>query len=156
MINLSLLISDSEVVGPGGLFDFDATLPLVMVQFLVLIFILNTVLYKPLLATIDERKDYVLNILSKAVELVSQTNELITQYEEKLNTVRKQVQLEITNSQKIHKDQFESRLTEAQEKLNNTLSEEMADLSKNKKLALDSLDPVVQNLCRDIETILLI
>ena len=155
-MNLSLLISDSEVVGPGGLFDFDATLPLVMVQFLVLIFILNTVLYKPLLATIDERKDYVLNILSKAVELVSQTNELITQYEEKLNTVRKQVQLEITNSQKIHKDQFESRLTEAQEKLNTTLSKEMADLSENKKLALDSLDPVVQNLCRDIETILLI
>ena len=34
MINLSILISSSEVSGPGGLFDFDATLPLVAIQFI--------------------------------------------------------------------------------------------------------------------------
>jgi hypothetical protein len=34
MINLSILISSSEVIsGPGGLFDFNATLPLVAIQF---------------------------------------------------------------------------------------------------------------------------
>jgi hypothetical protein len=32
MINLSI-ISSSEVSGPGGLFDFNATLPLVAIQF---------------------------------------------------------------------------------------------------------------------------
>ena len=36
MINLSILISSSEVSGPGGLFDIDATLPLVAVQLLLL------------------------------------------------------------------------------------------------------------------------
>jgi len=31
MINFSILISSSEVSGPGGLFDIDATLPLVAI-----------------------------------------------------------------------------------------------------------------------------
>ena len=37
MVNLSILISNSELSGPGGLFDIDATLPLVAIQFLLLI-----------------------------------------------------------------------------------------------------------------------
>jgi hypothetical protein len=33
MVNMSLLICSSETSGPGGLFDINATLPLVAVQF---------------------------------------------------------------------------------------------------------------------------
>ena len=36
MINLSILISSSEVSGPGGLFDLNATLPLVAIQFVII------------------------------------------------------------------------------------------------------------------------
>jgi F-type H+-transporting ATPase subunit b len=43
MINLSILISTSEVSGPGGLFDIGATLPLVAIQFLLLMVILNII-----------------------------------------------------------------------------------------------------------------
>ena len=46
MVNFSILISNSEVSGPGGLFDIDATLPLVAIQFLVLMIILNIILEK--------------------------------------------------------------------------------------------------------------
>ena len=65
MINLSILISSSAVSGPGGLFDFDATLPLVAIQFLLLMVILNIILYNPLLTVIEERKEYILTNLSK-------------------------------------------------------------------------------------------
>ena len=65
MVNLSILIS-SEVSGPGGLFDFNATLPLVAIQFILLTLILNIILYSPLLAVMDERKEYILGNLSKA------------------------------------------------------------------------------------------
>jgi F-type H+-transporting ATPase subunit b len=41
MINLSILISSSEVSGPGGLFDINATLPLIAIQFILLMVILN-------------------------------------------------------------------------------------------------------------------
>ena len=59
MLNLSILIS--EVSGPGGLFDINATLPIIAIQFLLLMIILNILLYSPLLKIIDERNKYILN-----------------------------------------------------------------------------------------------
>lgn len=152
MVNLSLIISNSEITGPGGLFDFDATLPLVMVQFLLLIVILNAILYQPLLTIIDERKNYVLSTLSQASELLTQTNELLMAYEQKLNTVRKQAQLEITNSQKIHKEKFEHELNSSQEAIDSVLSLMILDLSVKKTMSLNSLETIVQFLCTEIET----
>nr|YP_009308870.1 ATP synthase CF0 subunit II [Toxarium undulatum]AOS86613.1 ATP synthase CF0 subunit II [Toxarium undulatum] len=156
MVNLSTLISNSEITGPGGLFDFDATLPLVMVQFLILIVVLNTILYNPLLTIIEERKDYVLNNLSKASELLVQTNELITTYEEKLSVARKQAQLEITNSQKIHKENLEQELNRSQESIDNLLSSIIIDLSDKKTVALNNLESIVKSLCKQIDARLLI
>ena len=74
MVNLSILISSSEVSGPGGLFDFNATLPLVAIQFILLTLILNIILYSPLLAVMDERKEYILGNLSKASEILAEAN----------------------------------------------------------------------------------
>ena len=107
MVNLSILISSSEVSGPGGLFDFNATLPLVAIQFVLLMLILNTILYSPLLTVMDERKEYILGNLAKASTVLAQANELTTKYEQELTNVRKEAQLEITNSQKIHKEILE-------------------------------------------------
>ena len=114
MINLSILISSSEVSGPGGLFDFDATLPLVAIQFLLLMIILNIILYNPLLTIIDERKEYILTNLSKASETLAEANKLTTNYEQELDSVRTEAQLEITNSQKIHKEILEIELNISQ------------------------------------------
>jgi len=72
MINLSILISSSEVSGPGGLFDINATLPLVGIQFTVLMVILNIILYSPLLTIIEERKEYILSYLAEASEKLAQ------------------------------------------------------------------------------------
>jgi len=100
MINFSILISSSEVSGPGGLFDINATLPLVAIQFLLLMILLNVILYNPLLTIIEERKEYILTNLSEASEVLAEANKLTTQYEQELEDVRKQAQLEITKSQK--------------------------------------------------------
>lgn len=152
MINLSILISSSEVSGPGGLFDFDATLPLVAIQFLLLMVILNIVLYNPLLTIIDERKEYILTNLSKASETLAEANKLTTKYEQELDRVRKEAQLEITNSQKIHKEILEVELNISQKFIDNLLDTIIKDLFTKKDIALNSLDEVVQSLCENIET----
>ena len=103
MINLSIFISSSEVSGPGGLFDINATLPLVAIQFILLMVILNIILYSPLLTIIEERKEYILSHLAEASEKLAQAKQLTTQYEQDLETARKEAQLEIANSQNIHK-----------------------------------------------------
>ena len=151
MINLSILISSSEISGPGGLFDFDATLPLIAIQFLLLMVILNIILYNPLLTVIDERKEYILTNLSKASETLAEANKLTTKYEQDLDSVRKEAQLEITNSQKIHKEILEVELNISQKYIDNLLDTIIKDLFTKKDVALNSLDEVVQSLCENIE-----
>ena len=152
MINVPLLVSSSEVSGPGGLFDFNATLPLVVIQFVLLMIILNVILYNPLLTIIDERKEYILTNLGKASELLSEATDLTVKYEQKLESVRKEAQLEITNSQKIHKEILETELNVSQKYIDNLLDTITKDLLNKKDIALNSLDEIVQSLCVDIET----
>ena len=152
MINLSILISSSEVSGPGGLFDFNATLPLVAIQFVLLTVLLNIILYNPLLTIIEERKEYILTNLGKASELLAEANKLTAEYEQELANVRKEAQLEITNSQKIHKEILEIELNISQKYIDNLLDNIQKDLLAKKNIALNSLDEIVQSLCVDIET----
>jgi F-type H+-transporting ATPase subunit b len=150
MINFSTLILSSEIDGPGGLFDIDATLPLVAIQFLLLMVILNIVLYNPLLTIIEERKEYILTNLGKASELLAEANNLTAQYEEELTSVRKEAQLEITNSQKIHQEILDLEINISQKYLDNLLDTITNDFESRKTLALNNLEQSVQSLCNDI------
>ena len=152
MINFSILISSSEVSGPGGLFDINATLPLVAIQFLLLMVVLNVVLYNPLLTVIEERKEYILTNLSEASKILAEANTLTTQYEQELEDVRKQAQLEIAKSQKIHKEILEVEVNISQKYIDNLLDTITKDLLAKKEIALNNLDEIVQSLATDIET----
>jgi F-type H+-transporting ATPase subunit b len=154
MVNLSILISSSEVSGPGGLFDINATLPLVAIQFVILMVILNVLLYSPLLTIIEERKEYILGKLAKASEILSQANELTTQYEQELNSVRKEAKLEITNSQQIHKEILDIELNISQKYIDNLLETITEDLLDKKNTALNSLDVIVESLSTEVENLL--
>lgn len=152
MMNFSTLILSSEVSGPGGLFDFNATLPLVAIQFVALIILLNTILYSPLLSIIEERKEYILTNLSKSSELLAEANKLMTQYEKDLTNIRKDAQIEITNSQKIHKEILDLEINVSQNYLDTLLNTSITDFETKKISALDNLEDSVQSLCDDINT----
>merc|ERR1712157_85118 len=143
MINFSILISSSEVTGPGGLFDINATLPLVAIQFVLLMVILNIILYSPLLTIIEERKEYILNYLAEASEKLAKAKELTVQYEQKL---------EITNSQNIHTEILNIELDISQKCIDSLLKTVSSELLDKKKNALDTLDTSVQALCSEVET----
>ena len=131
---------------------FNATLPLVAIQFILLVVLLNIILYSPLLTIIEERKEYILTNLGKASEILEEANKLTNQYEQELTSVRKEAQLEITNSQKIHKEILETELNISQKYIDNLLDTIQKDLLSKKNIALNSLDEIVQSLCADIET----
>ena len=151
MINLSTLILSSDITGPGGLFDINATLPLVAIQFIFLVILLNIVLYNPLLTIIEERKEYILTNLGKASEILAEATQLTKKYEDELNSVRKEAQLEVTNSQKIHKEILEIEVNISQKYVDNLLDSIQKDLITKKTIALNSLDNIVKSLCADIE-----
>jgi len=150
MINFLTLFFSSEVSGPGGLFDIDATLPLIALEFVLLMVILNIILYSPLLTVIEERKEYILTKLSKASELLAEANKMTTQYEDELTHVRSEAQLEITNSQKIHKEILDLEITMSQKYLDSVLDAITNDFEEKRTAALNNLEESVQSLCDDI------
>jgi F-type H+-transporting ATPase subunit b len=151
MVNFSTLVLSSEVNGPGGLFDFDATLPLVAIQFIMLMVVLNIIFFNPLLTTIKERNEFILSNLAKASEILTKANILTAQYEQELTRIRKEAQLEITNSQKVHQEILEIELNISQKYIDNLLRTIITDLNSKKNLALNSLDNIVKSLCLEIE-----
>lgn len=148
MPNLSILIS--EVSGPGGLFDFNATLPLVAIQFVLLMLILNIILYNPLLTIIEERKEYILNNLAQASSVLTQANQLTSYYEQELSKVRKKSLILVTESQKIHKELLDSELDASQIYLDKLLDTNIEDLVSKQQIAFTNLDKLVESLCYEI------
>jgi F-type H+-transporting ATPase subunit b len=113
---------------------------------------LNAILYNPLLTIIEERKEYILTNLSEASKVLAEANQLTTQYEQELENVRKQAQLEITKSQKIHKEILEVEVNISQKYIDNLLDTITQDLLTKKEIALNNLDDIVQSLATNIET----
>jgi F-type H+-transporting ATPase subunit b len=133
----------------GGLFDFGATLPLVAIEFLLLMFILNIILYNPLTALINQRNEYILDNLSKASEMLTTSNELTTEYENELRVTKKLAQQEIVQSQKIHKQSFEIELKLSQKYIDTLLEKILGNFAKTKETIFAKLesDKVVDSLC---------
>jgi len=104
MINQNFILLAEEP--PGGLFDFGATLPFIVIQFLLLMFILNLILYRPLIKLVNQRNEYVLDNLDKASEKLIEANELVVNYEAKLQSIKVQTQQEIEKNAKGPKRNF--------------------------------------------------
>jgi len=150
MSNFLTLIFSSEVNGPGGLFDLGATLPLIAGQFILLTILLNIILYSPVLAVIEERKEYILTNLGKAAELLGKANNITTQYEAALKIVRAEAQVEIKNSQEIHKEILDLEISISQKYIDNLINTITNDFENRKTLTLNNLEESVESLCKDI------
>ncbi|BAW95812.1 ATP synthase B chain, Subunit II [[Synechococcus] sp. NIES-970] len=106
-----------EKTAEGGLFDFDATLPVMAIQFLVLAALLNKLFYKPIGQAIDDRSDYIRTNLVDAKERQQKAEDLAVQYEQELRNVRREAQNVIAaaqaEAQKVVADEIKSAQAEA-------------------------------------------
>jgi len=138
----------------GGLFDFGATLPLVAVEFLLLMFILNLILYNPLVNLINNRNDYILDNLANASSTLTKADKLTTEYETELKATKKQAQQEVVQSQKIQKQSFEIELNLSQKYIDALLEKILGNFAKTKETIFEKLesDKVVDSLCDQMLT----
>ena len=72
----------------GGLFDFDATLPLMAVQVVLLTFILNALFFKPVGRVVEEREDYVNTSRAEAKKKIAEVELLETELKDQLKEAR--------------------------------------------------------------------
>lgn len=149
------LIEEVESKSRGGLFDFNATLPLMMLQFLFLMFILNNIFYKPVTNILDERADYVRNSLTTASAYLLEADELTQKYERALAKSRKQAQSTIKDSQREAQYIVAVNIQKAQKEAEQLVNEASEQLNIQKEQALKTLEDQVDILSDQIKSKLL-
>ncbi|TAE61628.1 MAG: F0F1 ATP synthase subunit B' [Nostocales cyanobacterium] len=144
------LLAVEEVAKEGGLFDLDATLPLMAIQFLVLALILNATLYKPLGKAIDGRNEYVRNNQLDAQERLSKAEKLAEQYEQELAGARRQAQTIIAQAQAEAQKMAAQKIAAAQQEAQAQREKAAGEIEQQKQQALASLEAQVDALSRQI------
>ena len=141
--------------GAGGLFDFNATLPLMALQIILLSVVLTFVFYKPVSKVIDDREAYINGNLTTAAEKLIKADELYNEYDEQLKTARVNAQAIIAQSEKEAKDVVTQEINEARKDASALIERTNKDLEAQKTVALEKLEEQVDELSQLIKEKLL-
>jgi F-type H+-transporting ATPase subunit b len=157
MINLLTALSEENLSlkVEGGLFDFNATLPLMVLQFLLLMFLLNILFYKPVAKILDDRDEYIRDSLTTASASLKKADELTVEYEQELSCARKKAQELIRKSQKEAQEIVLQKVKEAQKEAEILISQASQQLVLKKEDAIKTLENQVEALSDQIKAKLL-
>ena len=145
----------SDITPKGGLFDFNATLPLMALQFLALTILLNLLYYKPVSNVLDDREEYIRNSLTSASASLLKADELTKTYEFELAESRKNAQKIIKNAQEEAQLIVSEKIKDAQKEAEQLLLDAYQELNIQKQQALKSLEVQVDILSEQIQKKLL-
>ena len=134
----------------GGLFDLDATLPLMAVQFVLLAIILNAVFYKPLGNAIDERDAYVREAKSGAAERLAKAEKMAAEYEQSLADTRREARSVIEAAQAEAQQIAAQKQAAAQQEATAQRESVQKELDEQKAAALSQLEAQVDSLSDQI------
>jgi F-type H+-transporting ATPase subunit b len=150
-----LALQAASTESKGGLFDFNATLPLTAVTILLLMLVLNAIFYKPIAKVLDERDEYIRNNLTKASEMLFKAEAITKKYEQDLAQERRESQIIITSAQKEAQDIVAMEIKQAQKDTEQLVSEATNQLNSQKTKALKALEEQVTTLSDQIKSKLL-
>ena len=150
-----LALQAASTESKGGLFDFNATLPLTALTILLLTVVLNAVFYKPVATVLDERDEYIRNNLTRASEMLSKAEAITKKYEQDLAHERRESQIIITSAQKEAQDIVAMEIKQAQKDTEQLVSEATNQLNSQKDKALKALEEQVTTLSEQIKLKLL-
>jgi F-type H+-transporting ATPase subunit b len=132
------------------MFDFDATLPFMALQFLLLAALLNVIFYKPLTKVLDDRDNYIRTNTLEAKESLAKASRLAAEYEQQLADARRQSQAILEAAQVEAKKITAEKIAEAQKEAQSQREQAAIEIEQQKQEALRTLEQRVDALSRQI------
>jgi len=132
--------------GAGGLFDFNATLPLMAIQFILLTVVLTFVFYKPISKVIDDRETYIYNNETTGYDRAVKAGELQEEYFEQLDTVQDRSRAMIDQSEREAKNVVAIEINDARQEAARLIERTNIELRIQTALTLRSLETQVDEL----------
>jgi F-type H+-transporting ATPase subunit b len=130
-----LLLATAE----GGLFDLDATLPLMAVQVVLLTFILNALFFRPVGRAVEDREGYITTSRADAKQKLAQVQRLEAELTEQLKEARQQAQKLILAAEQESDKLYREALATAQAEAIATREKARREIEAEKEQALGSL-----------------
>ena len=125
--------------GAGGLFDFDATLPLMALQVVLLTFILNALFFRPVGRVVEEREVYVTTSRAEAKQKLAEAEKLELELKEQLKSARIAAQQLIQEAEKDSEQLYREALAIANADANAAREKARSEIDAQRDSALSQL-----------------
>jgi len=132
--------------GAGGLFDFDATLPLMAVQVVILTFILNALFFKPVGRVVEEREGYVNTSRAEAKKKIAEVEKLESDLKNQLKEARIAAQKVILEAEQDSDNLYKEALALATSEANSSREDARREIDSQRDKALNQLKNEADNL----------
>jgi F-type H+-transporting ATPase subunit b len=144
IMSVTKLVTLSEAA--GGLFDFNATLPLEALQFILLTVALTFIFYKPIGRLLEERETLISDNLTEASEKLLTADELCQQYERQLKEAKAEAQGIITQAEREAKEIVAEEIEETRAAAASLIENTNKEMEAEKKVALLMLESKIDEL----------
>ena len=130
----------------GGLFDFDATLPLMAVQVVLLTFILNALFFKPVGRVVEEREGYITTSRAEAKQKLAEAQRLESELKDQLKEARQAAQKVINDAEQDSDKLYREAMALATSEANASREEARREIDSQRDSALSQLKADADNL----------
>lgn len=134
----------------GKIMEFNATFLVTIISFIVFVFLMNKILYAPVLNIMEERNNFVNGNYNSANENDAKSEELINQKEEKLSDAKNEARGKYIEALNGYKNKKSEMVAEAQNSAKDELEQAKADLQRLSDDVKNGLKASMTDLANDI------
>ena len=145
-----LVIPTIDANAAEDLLKVDKTLIIQIVIFIAAIFILNSLLFKPLIQLVERREQLTTGRIKEAKELERKVEQIIKEYKEKLDEVRAKAMEERNEIRRQAQAAAEEMIAKAHSEAQTLLEEAIAELGLEAREIRAKIKPEIEILARNM------
>jgi F-type H+-transporting ATPase subunit b len=147
---IALIISTFDAMAAEDILSVDKTLIIQIIIFIAAIFILNSLLFKPLLELVGRREKLTTGTIEEANQLGEKVNQIINEYNLKLNEARAQAIEERNEIRRQAQSAYDDIVKKAREEAQALLEEAKAKLQSETKEIKEKVRSDIEVLAREM------
>ena len=130
----------------GGLFDINATLPLMAIQVVILTYLLNSLFFKPVGKVVEKRENYVTTSITEAKSKLAEVEKLEADLLNQLQKARSEAAKIVNEAEKDSDKLFQEALDLANNEANASKEKARLEIESQTSLARDQLSKQADDL----------
>lgn len=143
------------ILAGGGILSIDGSFLLIFVLVLLLIFVLNATLFKPIIQLLDERDKLGLARSGEAKKLLRDAEERARDYEAKIRAARAEAYHQVENRRRELKQKRQQMLGDVRNEVGTRITAAREEIAQQSELAQKNLAQEAQTIAAAIATQLL-